>query len=253
MGVRLDTRTLRRRGRRERSAQDWPIGVRAVCRNFGESLSCDFRMPWKRERDRPVRRIIDKLVAFLRWLLASETLPTDVGAADASRDASARSPGFSRWLVQGDKLNAAALGPRTKPVRFVRWVLSPDELSPVVTDPSETQGRPPRFWRWLVRGEEVPPSDAEDRGSPLRTMFFRRLLASEACPVAPDEPVRRPAGFLWGLLQAEQCPRHPVETPREKQGFVRWVMEGEPCPVDSSPAPARRRGFWRKLFTPEKL
>lgn len=186
-------------------------------------------MPREREGDRPVRRILDKLVAVLRWLLASETLPTESVATDASRDGSAPAPGFSRWLVQGDKLDAAAPGPKAEPVRFVRWVLSPDELTPVVTKPSETQVRPPRLWRWLVRGEELPLSDAENRGSPLRTMFLRRLLASEACPT------------------------HPAEAPRARQSLPRWLMEAEECPVDSSPAPVRRRGFWRNLFTPEKL
>lgn len=198
--------------------------------------------------------MINKTIAAIRWLLASEVLPK-AGASDETEGASASQPGFYRWLLQKDTLRpmdpTCVAPPRQQ--GFFSWVLSQTASPLALEEPSRTHEQRSGLWTWLLSGEELPPPEPADRDPSSRSNFARRLLAMEACPVEHDVVVKRTNEFLRHLLASEQCPVRPTEAPRDEQSFCSWLLTRAECPVDSSPAPVRRQSFWRNLLAPEQL
>ena len=201
-----------------------------------------------------VNRMIAKIVNFLRWLFASETLPTEVLVNDAQGIGAPRRD-FTRWTLKADALDTAQ--PEGMAVvqrqRFLRWVFAAETFSAMPAEPAEMPKHTPRFWSWLICPENLPHMDGETCRPGVRTMFFARLLAAEACPEYPGGTIERREGSFRRLLAPETCPSQPPQGRPAKKGLARWLLKQEECPVDSTSAPVRRRGFWRNLFASEKL
>lgn len=198
--------------------------------------------------------MITRFINFLRWLFASESLPTEEVADDAHRIAAPKR-GFTRWVLRTDTLDTAhpeglAVARRK---RLVRWICAAETLADPPNAPKGASKRSGRFWSWLVCAEVLPPADGDPSPLAGRTMFFRRLIAKEACPEQRTDEEARRVGVARRLLSSEQCPRCPVGPRDRKKSWLGQVLEAEDCPVDPSPTPPRRRGFLRSVLTSEEL
>ena len=187
--------------------------------------------------------MITKFITFLRWLLASETLPTVV-VPDGSRGGVAPKQGIIRWILQSDTFDTTHSEGEVR-VRGSRLV-----GGGFAADPPK---RAPRFWSWLVRPEVLSHGEGELNPLEVRTMFLRRLIAPEVCPEQRGVAAARHVGVVRRLLGSEQCPSHPVRALGRKKNWLGRVLEAEHCPVDPWPISPRRRGFLRTLLTPEEL
>ena len=103
---------------------------------------------------------IERLTRLVRWLAASEQLPTETFGGQVP------APGAShpvRWLLSAETLPTATstrssiIGSRG----FLRWLLAADNLPAARSHPSAGLG-PLGFFRWLIKPDTLdqrPPSE----------------------------------------------------------------------------------------------
>lgn len=139
-------------------------------------------------------RILKKTAAFVRWLAASEELPTfeKVGGRQDARS-------FARRLPRGDQAGV---------------------VQPVSTGRADPRG----FWTWLISGETLPSLDPDqDR----HEGFLRSVLSQEPCPQLGSPRAKRKPGFTRWVLSRDVCPEVQAEAPGRGHGFWGWLLTRE--------------------------
>lgn len=168
--------------------------------------------------------ILQKTIAFVRWVAASEQLPA--------------------W--------PQARGGKATKRRVLPWLFAADGLcSTPPESPQAPDGR--GFWRWLLGKDELPRSltACERHGSWPHGLTW--ILSTEECPHTKAAPGRRGGGSLRALLSPEKCPQIRFPTPGRRVGLVGWLLLSEPCPQLEEPERKRRVGFLRWLMAPDRL
>ncbi len=196
--------------------------------------------------------MLRKVVAFVRWLFASEQLP---GRPGEGRAAGERGQSFVRRVVSGDELGSGGPGKARRAVgrRFLRWVLSPERLSDQPTEPRRGGKPGVSFLRWALRGEELPELKVPGASDAPQPTFLGWVLSPEICPTNPEPTRRRRAGLIRWTLSSEVCPTGEPATRERGETFLGSVFASEDCPRDEAPAPGRHPGFLRWLTSRERL
>ena len=173
-------------------------GPRGSRRQYTSETSASFA----RRTLRPVRRFVERMVAFLKWLFTSEQLPSSSGG---SGDPPRRGCGFEHWLFGKERLAEESFPqtPRIQRRGFLAWVLSPDQLQTVDGRSLQVPEHRQSFWSWLFSGGELPSTNL------------------------PENRERPPGGVLRSLLSAETLARQPQTASAKPRGFVRWLLSRE--------------------------
>ncbi len=151
---------------------------------------------------RPVRRFVERVVAFLKWLSTSEQLPTSCGG---SGDPPRRGRGFEHWLFCREHLAEESL---RQPLRiqrrsFLTWVLSQDQLQTVDGSSLKIPEHRTSSWSWLLGNEELPSRGVSENHERTQAGFLRSLLSAETPARQPEAASAKPRGFVRWLLSRE--------------------------------------------------
>ncbi len=151
---------------------------------------------------RSVRRFVERIVAFLKWLFTSEQLPA---SSDGSGEAPRRGRGFEHWLFGKERLAEESFPqtPRIQRRGFLTLVLSQDQLQTVDGRSLQVPEHRQSFWSWLFSGGELPSTNL------------------------PENRERPQGGVLRSLLFAETLARQPQTASAKPRGFVRWLLSRE--------------------------
>ncbi len=173
-------------------------GPRGPRRRYASETSAIFN----RRTLKPVRRIVERVVAFLKWLVTSEQLPA---SSCGSGEPLQRGRGFEHWLFGKERLAEGSVPqtPRIQRRVFLTWILSQDQLQAVDGRSLQVPEHRQSFWSWLLGKEELPS-------------------------IGVSKNHERPCGgVLRSLLSAETLARQPEAASAKPRGFVRWLLSRE--------------------------
>lgn len=192
-----------------------------------------------------------RALAFVRWLLAREQLPSAPsgrGAADSHPQT------FASWLLSGDELADESLmrAPQLGRRGLLSRLLSSERLPATSGEPRGVGRSGLGFWQWVFGAEELPQRGELQSQIGSQQPFLRWVLTTEACP-AKESPVRQRRREFWAwLLSAEVCAQTEAP-PRRQGGFWHWLLAPEACPQVEESRGHRRTGFFRRVFSREEL
>lgn len=193
-----------------------------------------------------------KIVAFVRWLFASEQLPPP---PSENQNIRRRTLPFLRWAISDDELARREPG-KTQEAHarsLLQWVLSPERLPDLRDEPGRGVKPTVSFWPWVLGGEVLPELKLPNAPDERRPTLLGLALSPEVCPTSTEPTCRRKEGFLRRVLSSEVCPTREPATRRRDAGFMRWALSSEVCPTGVAVPSRSRSGFLRWLTAPEKL
>ncbi len=166
-------------------------------RNTSETSASLARRTW-----RPVRRFVERVVAFLKWLFTSEQLPASSGDFG---EPPPRGRGLEHWLFGKERLaeESSSQTSRIQRRAFLTWVLSQDQLHTVDGRSLQAPEHRQSFWSWLLGGGELPSTRLPENQERSQGGFFRSLLSSETLAGQPEKALAGRQGFVRWLLSRE--------------------------------------------------
>ena len=199
-------------------------------------------------------RLALKILALLRWLLSSESLPR----CPAKLPPDQRRPGATRRLLQrsllplelepGGSTHRRAAHP---PPGFLAGILVPENL-PDLPGPAPAPARHlPGLWRWMLGAEELSHAEMSEGPSASPPGMLRRLISSDPCPQDQPAEQRRRQRLARQLLFSLAALPESAGPPKRGPGFIGWLATPETLPdcglTPRQPAP----GFLRWLLSSE--
>ncbi len=149
-----------------------------------------------------VRRLVERIVVFLKWLFTREQLPPSSGGLG---EPGRRGRGFEHWLFCKERLaeESSTQVPRIQRREFFTWVLAQDQLPTVDERSFRIAENRQSLVRWLVSKEELPPRDVLENREGPQGGILRSLLSAETLAQQPRTASAKPRGFVHWLLSRE--------------------------------------------------